>query len=116
MESAGAAEAARQALSPFFCIRIICDPAGRNVAKELLAGVDNRGNSRPMRLINPLVRHPMLLIPLIKLAGDFSLAMAGMRRVWKVVQKPLVDYAGSASATRTSDGDRQGLQRTLDGF
>jgi adenosylhomocysteine nucleosidase len=109
MESAGAAEAARQALSPFFCIRIICDPAGRKVAKKLLAGVDSRGNSRPMRLINPLVRHPWLFIPLMKMAGDFTLALAGMKRVWKVVQKPLVDYAESSSATRTSGGDRQCL-------
>ena len=105
MESAGAAEAARQAALSFFCIRIICDPAGRKVEKDLLAGVDSRGNSRPMRLINPLIRRPWLLAPLLIMARDFTLALAGIRRVWNVVQKPLADFADSNSTTRASDGD-----------
>ena len=82
MESAGAAEAARRAALPFFCIRIVCDPAGRKIEKALLAGVDTRGNSRPMRLIKPLVRRPWLLVPLLTMARDFTLALTGMRRVW----------------------------------
>ena len=102
---AAAHEAARQAALSFFCIRIICDPAGRKVEKDLLAGVDSRGNSRPMRLINPLIRRPWLLAPLLIMARDFTLALAGMRRVWNVVQKPLADFAGSNSTTRASDGD-----------
>ena len=105
MESAGAAEAARQAALPFFCIRIICDPAERKLEKELLAGVDSRGNSRPMRLINPLIRRPWLFAPLLIMARDFSLALAGMGRVWNVVQKPLADFAGSDSTPRAPDGD-----------
>lgn len=105
MESAGAAEAARQKASSFFCIRIICDPAGRKVEKDLLAGVDSQGNSRPMRLISPLIRRPWLLAPLLIMARDFTLALAGMRQVWNVIQKPLVDFACSHSTTRASDGD-----------
>ncbi len=105
MESAGAAEAAKRVGLPFFCIRIICDPAGRKIEKALLAGLDNRGNSRPMRLIKPLVRHPWLLVPLLTMARDFTLALAGMRRVWNTIQRPLADYAVKGSSTRPSDGD-----------
>ena len=105
MESAGAAEAARRKVLPFFCIRIICDPAGRKVEKDLFAGVDSQGNSRPMRLINPLIRHPGLLVPLLIMARDFTLALANMRRVWNVVQKPLADFACSNSTTRAADSD-----------
>ncbi|NOQ47329.1 MAG: hypothetical protein GQ559_11795 [Desulfobulbaceae bacterium] len=109
MESAGAAEAARQAALPFFCIRVVCDPAGRRVEKKLLAGVDNRGNSRPMQLINPLIRRPWLLAHLFIMARDFYRALAGMRRVWNVAQKPLVDFADSNSTARASYSDLQRL-------
>ena len=105
MESAGAAEAARQKALSFFCIRIICDPAGQKVEKDLLAGVDSQGNSRPMRLINPLIKHPWLLVPLLMMARDFILALTNMRRVWNVVQKPLAEFAGSNSTTRAADSN-----------
>ncbi len=105
MESAGAAEAAGQALSPFFCIRVICDSAERKLERQLLAGVDSRGDNRPIRLIVPLFKRPSLLIPLLHMARDFTLALAGMKQVWKVIQKPLVDYAGDGLSARSSDGD-----------
>ncbi len=89
MESAGAAEAARQARSPFFCIRVICDPAERKLERQLLAGVDDHGNNRPRRLLVPLLRRPLLVIPLLRMARDFSLALAGMKLVWTVTQGPL---------------------------
>ncbi len=109
MESMGAAEAARQAGLPFFCIRVVCDPAGRRLEKKLFTGVDSRGNSQPMRLINPLIRRPWLLAYLFMMARDFSLALAAMRTVWNVVQKPLADLAAGNSAARTSHGYLQGL-------
>ena len=105
MESVGAAEAARQAGLPFFCIRVVCDPAGRRLEKKLFAGVDSRGNSRPMRLLNPLIRRPWLLTYLFMMAQDFSQALTGMRQVWNVVQKPLADLAVSNSAARSFDGN-----------
>jgi len=109
MESVGAAEAARQAGLPFFCIRVVCDPAGRRLEKKLFAGVDSRGNSRPMRLINPLIRRPWLLAYLFMMAQDFSQALTGMRQVWNVVQKPLADLAVGNSVARPSNGHLQGL-------
>jgi len=93
MESAGAAEAARQAGIPFFCIRIICDPARRKIAKELFVGVDSRGNNRPARLITPLVRRPWLIAHLFMMARDFSHALTSMERVWSVVEQPLIEFA-----------------------
>jgi adenosylhomocysteine nucleosidase len=95
MESAGAAEAARQAGLPFFCIRVICDPAEQQVETKLFIGVDSQGNNRPLRLINPLVRQPWLLVQLLRMAWDFNQACASMQRVWEVVQKPLAAAAGS---------------------
>ena len=106
MESAGAAEAARRAGVPFFSIRIICDPVERKLAGELFAGVDRQGNSRPLRLIKPLVRHPWLLVSLLMMARDFSCALASMERVWNVVGQPLVDLAAAdSSSARTFKGD-----------
>jgi adenosylhomocysteine nucleosidase len=99
MESAGAAEAARQAALPFFCIRVICDPADRRVEKKLFIGVDSQGNNRPLRLINPLIRQPWLLAQLLRMAWDFNQACASMRRVWDVVQQPLANAAGNDSIT-----------------
>jgi len=99
MESAGAAEVARQAALPFFCIRVVCDPAGRRVEKKLFIGVDSRGNNRPMRLINPLIRRPWLLAQLFSMARDFNQARVSMRRVWDVTQQPLANAAGSDSIT-----------------
>ncbi len=106
MESVGAAEVARQAGLPFFCIRVVCDPAERRLQQALFVGVDSRGNNRPMRLINPLIRRPWLLIDLFIMARDFSRALTGMRQVWNVVHKPLADLAGSISAARTPDGNQ----------
>jgi adenosylhomocysteine nucleosidase len=93
MESSGAAEAARRAGIPFFCIRIICDPARRKIARELFAGVDSQGNNCPVRLIKPLIRRPWLLAQLLMMARDFSRALTAMDQVWSVVKQPLLDFA-----------------------
>lgn len=89
MESAGAARAAGQAGLPFFCIRVVCDPARRRVAEKLFAGVDTEGNNQPMRLIKPLLREPWLLIQLLGMARDFNCSLSGMRQVWKCIRNCL---------------------------
>ena len=89
MESAGAAEAARQAGLPFFCIRIVCDPARRRVEEKLFMGVDKEGNNQPIQLIIPLIREPWLLIQLFMMARDFSSGLSGMRQVWKLIRNSL---------------------------
>ncbi len=93
MESTGAAEAARQKGLPFCCIRVICDPASRRVEKKLFDGVDNQGNNRPSQLIRPLIRQPWLIASLVSMARDFNRGLIGMRQVWSVVHKPLLDFA-----------------------
>ncbi len=109
MESAGAAEAARQAGLPFFCIRVVCDPAGRRVEKKLFVGVDKEGNNQPMQLIRPLIREPWLVAHLFMMARDFTQALASMQRVWNIACKPLVTLdltiANGDSTTRAPYGD-----------
>lgn len=105
MESAGAAEAARQAVLPFFCIRVVCDPASRRLEKKLFSGVDKEGNNQPMQLLKPLIREPWLLAQLFIMARDFSQGLAGMRRVWNVARTPLVNFANGDSTARAPQGD-----------
>ena len=107
MESAGVAEAARRKGLPFFCLRVICDPAWRGVAPELMKGVDDRGNSRPFHLAAAVGRRPRLFFSLLRMAGDFYQAAASMRRTWKVIQPALHDLARSAA--RSPDSYGQGL-------
>ena len=108
MESAGAAEAVRWAGIPFFSIRIICDPARREIAGELFVGVDSQGNSRPARLIRPLLRRPWLIAQLVSMARDFSCALTAMEQVWSVVEQPLVDHAVARSSGTGSRGSHSG--------
>ncbi len=107
MESAGVAEAALRTGSPFFCLRVVCDPAERGLEQALLAGVDHRGNSRLLPLLAAVCRRPSLVSGLVRMAGDFSQAAAGMRRAWKAIRQPLLDF--SQSAARSPDGHGQGL-------
>ena len=109
MESAGVAEAALRKGLPFFCLRVICDPAKRGVERELLQGVDDRGNSRPFHLMAAVCRQPRLFFGLLRMAGDFSQAAAGMRRAWDVIRQPLLDFSSAESAARSPDGNGQGL-------
>ncbi len=90
MESAAAAHAARAAGRPFFCLRVICDPAERLLAPELLCGVDRQGNSRPLRVLAALARRPRLLAPLLAMARDFARARRQMEQAWQAACTPLV--------------------------
>ena len=92
MESAGAAEAARQASIPFFCVKVVCDTAQKSVVKELLEAVDNKGNSRPERLFLPLLKRPWLAKRIWQTAREFSQAITGIKSFWEVAQIPLLQY------------------------
>ncbi len=113
MESAAAARAAHMGGLPFFSLRVICDPAGRRLAPELLAGVDPQGNSRPGRLLVQLLRRPWLLPRFLAMGRDFSLARRSLRRSWRILRDPL---AARASTARTANGDPQRLQRMMHGL
>lgn len=107
MESAGAAKVARQAKLPFFCIKVICDTAEMEIAEELLKAVDSQGNSRPSRLIFPLVMRPWLAVQIWQMAKNFSQAIRAIRRFWGKAQRPLADYAAMNSATRSFEGNHE---------
>ncbi len=109
MESAGVADAALRAGQLFFCLRVVCDPAKRGLERELFQGVDARGNSRLLYLIAAVCRRPALLGGLLRMAGDFSQAAAGMRRTWDAIRQPLVDLALVESAARPKNGHGQCL-------
>ena len=102
MESAGAAEAAMRQGVPFFCLRVVCDPAERTLAGELFNGVDEEGNSKPFRLLGALCRRPQLITDLWRMARDYSRAATGMGRAWEAIEKPLLDFASPHISQRSS--------------
>lgn len=98
MESAGAAEAARQVSVPFFCVKVVCDTAHKGVVQELLEAVDSQGNSKPERLFLPLLRRPWLVWHIWQTAREFSQAIAVIKRFWEIAQIPLLQYIKKKSA------------------
>ncbi len=109
MESAGAAEAARQACLPFFCVKVVCDTAQMEVVKELLDAVDSRGNNKPTRLILPLLKRPWLGIQIWHMARHFGQAISGIQLFWEIAQTPLLQYIeGRKSLSRPTHGDFEG--------
>ena len=106
MESAGAAEAARQACLPFFCVKVVCDTAQMEVVKELLDAVDSRGNNRPTRLMLPLLKRPWLGMQIWRMARHFGQAISGMQRFWEAARVPLLHYISEKkSLSRPTHGD-----------
>ncbi len=106
MESAGAAEAAKHASLPFFCVKVVCDTAQMEVVKELLDAVDSRGNNRPIRLILPLLKRPLLGIQIWRMARHFTQAISGMQRFWAIARVPLLHYIGERkSLSRPAHGN-----------
>jgi adenosylhomocysteine nucleosidase len=92
MESGGAAAAAAAQSLPFFSVRVICDPAERSLDGRLLKGVDPEGNGRPLRMLVTVLKNPWLIVGAVRVARDFSVAMASLRRTWPIIQAPLDDF------------------------
>ncbi len=105
MESAGAAEAARRAEVPFFCIKVICDSATTALAPEILDAVDEKGNSRPARLLFSLMKKPWLIGQVWRMARDFSQAKVAINQLWSVLRDPMLGRVSQLSATRASHGN-----------
>ncbi len=81
MESAGVARAAEEAKCPFLVVRVIADPADRNLPSAALQGIDAEGRQRPFRVISKLVLRPWELPGLIRLSGDSRTALEELGRV-----------------------------------
>jgi hypothetical protein len=91
MESAAVARAAKELHKPFFCLRVICDPLHRSLHEALLAGLDDRGTSRPGRLALALVQRPWLLTTFLGMLRDYNQAAATLTRLGPC----LVGFPGS---------------------
>lgn len=72
-----AAVAARHGI-PFAALRIICDPAWRGLPPAALAGLDSSGGIVLLPLIASLLRRPMQLPALFRLAGDARTARTAL--------------------------------------
>lgn len=85
MESAQVARAASEAHIPFFCMRVVCDPAHRRVPKELSMSLDACGNIQMMSVLRHLMCKPSLIIDLIYLTRYFQSAMSVLERTWRIL-------------------------------
>ncbi|MBF0561655.1 MAG: hypothetical protein HQL37_06445 [Alphaproteobacteria bacterium] len=85
MESAAVAQVAAAAGLPFVAVRVIADPALRDLPGAALAGMGEDGRVRPMAVLAALLRHPFELPDLLRLSLDSARATAVLRRVGGVV-------------------------------
>jgi adenosylhomocysteine nucleosidase len=83
MESAEVARAASEAHIPFFCLRVVCDPAQRSVPEELSMSIDSFGNIQTISMLRHLMRKPSLIIDLLYLARYFQSARSVLERTWR---------------------------------
>lgn len=98
MESMAVAQVAREAGLPFVAIRAIADPFELMLPSCALNAIDDVGKSKLTKLLPDLVRSPLDLVPLIKLAIAFHQALSTLRYVSKCAG-PLLMARGSAALT-----------------
>lgn len=96
MESLAVAEAAHEAGLPFVVIRAVCDPALQSlpILTEDAIGAD--GNIRPWKVLWSLVRNPLQLKELSRLATNTKSAMATLHHASSALAPDfrLPDYRG----------------------
>ena len=90
MESHHAAAAAHGAGLPFLVLRVVADPAGRDLPPAALAGIDSDGRPRLAGVLRSLALHPRQLPALLRLARETRTALAALAR------------AGGAAPLRTA--------------
>ena len=90
LESAAVGRLAREAGLPFFALRAVCDPAGREVPAELWACLTEAGRVRPAVLIRAVLNRPRLIRDLLRLRRDFAAALGALRREWPGVAERVV--------------------------
>ena len=87
MESAEVARAASEAHIPFFCLRVVCDPAQTSVPKELSMCLDTYGNIQLTPVLRHVMRRPSLIVDLFHLTRYFQSAMPVLGRAWRILMK-----------------------------
>jgi hopanoid-associated phosphorylase len=80
MESHAIASVAEAASLPFVVVRIIADPAERDIPAAALAALDIKGNLRLGAILRALGRNPGEISGLLRLARDMARARGGLRR------------------------------------
>ena len=79
LESGAVARVAGRHGLPFAVLRVICDPATRDLPPAALAALDAQGAIGAGRILASLLRHPQQLPALLRLAADAGAARAALR-------------------------------------
>ena len=79
MESAAIGRVADAHTLPFAVLRCIVDPAGFSLPSAALAGMADDGSNRPLATAAALLRHPLELADLIRLAVWYGAALRALR-------------------------------------
>jgi adenosylhomocysteine nucleosidase len=87
MESAGVARAAVESNLPFFCIRAVCDPAGRSVTGEMMSFLDSSGRIRWTAVLARIVTNPVRLFRFLESGREFSAARRALHLAWEAEVK-----------------------------
>ena len=80
MESHVAGRIAAQAGLPFAILRVVCDPAGRDLPPAALAGMRRDGTTDTGAVLKSLLRNPSQLFALIALANNARAAFSVLKR------------------------------------
>ena len=90
LESHGVARAALEFEVPFTVIRAIADPAERAIPAAALAGLASDGSRRPFAVLGELLKHPLQLPALIRIARDSNEALRSLAAVASdILQNPV---------------------------
>jgi adenosylhomocysteine nucleosidase len=88
MESGAVAAVARARRLPFAVLRVICDPAETDLPHAALVALTDRGTVGAMRLLGSLLRQPLQVPSLIRLARQTAAARAELvRNVARLVRQ-----------------------------
>ena len=79
MESAAIGRVAHRHSLPFAVLRCVVDPASFTVPSAALAGMTDDGNSSPLATVMALLRHPLELADLLRLAVWYGAALRALR-------------------------------------
>jgi adenosylhomocysteine nucleosidase len=100
MESSAVAQVAEAHGVPFIAVRVIVDTA-RDVIPRAVAGASSAGKLRMGRLILGLIRSPLEIASLLRLARRYRMALRSLRAVAALGKlEPPLSTAGTASAAR----------------
>lgn len=85
MESGAMARMAAAKGVPFAVLRAVADPADRALPLSALAGLDAKGNTRPLAVMRQLLARPGDLPGLIRVGRDSQTALSALRHALQVV-------------------------------